>query len=159
MPKTSPRWHAPGDALKWSTCDLSVSYLISSKHLLFENITHDGSLKHCTWLYLDVTRCTWLYLALPRSAMISYMWTGMGWVEISKRTSAMSTNDFIWGAHNNDFIWGANNNDAVLITMTLHAASKERYMELQCLQSWLSLKRCQLPCSWWWAGWERGWSS
>ena len=89
----------------------------------------------------------------------------MGWVEISKRTSAMSTNDFIWGAHNNDFIWGANNNDAVLITMivhavliaiilhavlitmTLHAASKERYMELQCLQSWLSLKRCQLPCS------------
>ena len=102
---------------------------------------------NCTWLYLVVPGCTWLYLALPRSAMISYMWTGMGWVEISKRTSAMSTNDFIWGAHNNDFIWGANNNDAVLITMTLHAASKERYMELQCLQSWLSLKRCQLPCS------------
>ena len=49
---------------------LSVSYLISSKRLLFENIAQDGSFQHCTWLYLALTACTWLYLALPRSAMI-----------------------------------------------------------------------------------------
>ena len=30
---------------------LSVSYLISSKRLLFKNIAHDGSFQHCTWLY------------------------------------------------------------------------------------------------------------
>ena len=40
--------------------DFSVSYLISSKLLLFENIARAGSLQHCTWMYL----------ALPRSAMI-----------------------------------------------------------------------------------------
>ena len=39
----------------WSTSDLSVSYLISPKLLLFENIANDGSFQ---------------YLALPRSAII-----------------------------------------------------------------------------------------
>ena len=36
---------------KWSICDLSVSYLISWKRLLFENTARDGSFQHCTWLY------------------------------------------------------------------------------------------------------------
>ena len=41
---------------------LSVSYLISSKRLLFKNIAHDG----CTWLYLTVPGCTWLNPGLPQ---------------------------------------------------------------------------------------------
>ena len=43
---------------KCSTNDLSVSYVISSKRLLFENIAHDGSFQHCIWLYLTVHGCT-----------------------------------------------------------------------------------------------------
>ena len=60
--------------------DLSVSYLISLKRLIFENIAHGSFKPGCTWLYLAVSGCTWrylavagsiwLYLALPRSAMI-----------------------------------------------------------------------------------------
>ena len=49
---------------------LSVSYLISSKRLLFKNIAHDGSFQHCTWLYLALPDCAWLYLALPWLAII-----------------------------------------------------------------------------------------
>ena len=42
---------------KWP---LSVSYLISSNCLLFENIAHEGSFQHCTWLYLAQPSFTWL---------------------------------------------------------------------------------------------------
>ena len=38
-----------------STCDLSVSYWISSKRLLFENL---GPFRHCTWLYLIIVTGT-----------------------------------------------------------------------------------------------------
>ena len=47
---------------------LSLSYCISLKYLLFENIAHDESFQHfvfcctCTWLYLAVSVCTQLYL-------------------------------------------------------------------------------------------------
>ena len=42
---------------------LSLSYCISLKYLLFENIAHDGSFQHfITWLYLAVSVCTQLYL-------------------------------------------------------------------------------------------------
>ena len=64
------KWSPSGPHVfpKWSTCDLSVSYLISLKHLLFENIAHDGP--GCTWLYLAVLGCTRLYLAVSCSAFI-----------------------------------------------------------------------------------------
>ena len=56
--------------LFWDTFyDLSVSYLISLKHLLFENIAHDKSFRHCTWLHIAVPGCTWLHPAVPGSAL------------------------------------------------------------------------------------------
>ena len=74
MSQTCPRWcprHAPDDApdmpQMMPQTYLSVSYLISSKRLLFKNIAHNGSFQHCTWLYLTVPGCTRLCLGLPWS--------------------------------------------------------------------------------------------
>ena len=70
------KWSPSGPHVfpKWPTCDLSVSYLISLKHLLFENIVLMGFsalyVPGCTWLYLAVPGCTWLYSAVPGSALI-----------------------------------------------------------------------------------------
>ena len=58
---------APHVVPKWSTCDLSASYLISSKRLLFKNIAHEGSFHHCTWLCLDLP-CDLPYHRLPQTA-------------------------------------------------------------------------------------------
>ena len=63
------KWSPSGPHVfpKWPTCDLSVSYLISLKHLLFENIAHDGP--GCTWLYPAVPGCILLCLHLPLSTL------------------------------------------------------------------------------------------
>ena len=45
-------------------CDLSVSYLISLKYLLLENIAHDG--------FQHFFVCTWLCLTLPWFAMVYF---------------------------------------------------------------------------------------
>ena len=68
------RWSPCGSQVvpKWSTSDLSVSYLISSKRLLFRNISHNGSFQHCTRLYMGVPGCTCLGLpwsTLPQTAI------------------------------------------------------------------------------------------
>ena len=72
-------------------CDLSVSYLISPKHMLFENIAHDGSFQHlilCRFLF--VPGCPWLCLGLFQISIVvlnvqiylSYKWMdGIGWME------------------------------------------------------------------------------
>ena len=51
------KWSPSGTHVvsKWSSSDLSVSYLISSKRLFFENIANDGSFRHCTRLYQAVS--------------------------------------------------------------------------------------------------------
>ena len=70
-PRHAVRWcprYAPDMPQFMPQTYLSVSYLISSKRLLFENIAHDGSFWHCTWLYL----------ALPGSAMIYDLWPMRG---------------------------------------------------------------------------------
>ena len=46
---SGPVWSTSG-----SQVDLSESYLISSKCLLFKNIAHDGSFQHWTWLCLGL---------------------------------------------------------------------------------------------------------
>ena len=68
----------PQDFPKWSpSSHLSVSYLISSKRLLFKNIAHDGSFQHCTWLYLALPDCVRLYLL---------------WMRYYRQSSPISTN-------------------------------------------------------------------
>ena len=89
----------------WSTFDLSVSYLISSKHLVVENIAHDWSFQHCTWLYLTVPGsalgCHDLpFHILPLTGLNAFVYTGlnvqkllvdgMGRMVISVSTSSKS---------------------------------------------------------------------
>ena len=66
IPSISPLMSSPYHPLQHP---LTVSYVISSKHLLFKNIAHDGSFQHCTWLYLALSDCT---LALPGSAKVCH---------------------------------------------------------------------------------------
>ena len=64
---------------------LSVSYLISSKSLLFENITHNGlfsTVPGCNGLFMTVPSSTWLHLALlwyvHRLPVLLYIYTHTG---------------------------------------------------------------------------------
>ena len=59
---------------KWSTSDLSLSYLISSKRLLFENMAYDAVIM--TGPFSTEPGCTRLYLAVPGSAISGLDWVG-----------------------------------------------------------------------------------
>ena len=111
MPQACTRWflsHAPDDApgmprIMPHTCPSwcprhtsmrsSVSYLISLKRLLFENIAHGGSFQHCTWLYPAVPGSAIQKARLARPSMPMGNWST--W-EASSRY-LVTTQETNWG--------------------------------------------------------------